>query len=145
MQEDALYNTIISNSWTDNIDDYFTFLIQQAREYTNNEVEVYKLIDLSLKKILNNLKRKIDISIYDNLIINLGIYNNQDGYDFAIGLIKSYYDNEFIIKGKEYSTLDIMVTIINEYQEKNTISIPRIFHYILNALFKIHYVLCIKE
>ena len=63
MQEDALYNTIISNSWTDNIDDYFTFLIQQAREYTNNEVEVYKLIDLSLKKILNNLKRKIELLI----------------------------------------------------------------------------------
>ena len=144
MQEDELYNTIISNSWTDNIDDYFNFLIDEAQKYTNSEVQVYKNIDKCLKRILKNLKNKITIEEYDNLIINLGIYNNQDTFDFAIGLIKTYYQNEFIINNKEYSTFDIMLTIVNEYKEKNTIPIPRIFHYILNALLRIHYVLCIK-
>ncbi|MBE6147510.1 MAG: hypothetical protein E7168_04175 [Firmicutes bacterium] len=66
-------------------------------------------------------------------------------YDFTIGVIKSYYDTEFIVDGKEYAVLDVMNTIVDQYKTKDTLPIPEIFLYMLACLFRIHYALYISS
>lgn len=72
--------------------------------------------------MLLELKSTIDYSLYDQIIINMGENNNQQGFDFAIGLIKTYYQNEFLINGYEYNVFDIMINIYNE--DKTDTNLP---------------------
>ncbi len=139
-----LYQVIINNSWTDSIEDYFTFIEQNSKHLVKNKKEFTTLFDLTLKKILKNLKDNIDINVYDNLIINMGKYANQDGFDFAIGLIKTYYLNEFIIDNNELNTIDVLFLIYNEYKNEDSLTFGQTIPYILASLFRIHYILLIK-
>lgn len=148
MQEEStnsLYEVVIENSWNNSVDDYFKFIIENASKYTKTPEEAIELIDKVLKKILTNLKNSVEIEKYDTILINLGNYVNQDGYDFAIGLIRSFYRDEFKINNTEYDVLDMMNTIVEQYKTKDTPPIPEIFHYILASLFRIHYALYIRE
>ena len=140
-----LYQEIIEKSWNNNVDDYMKFVFQTAQKYEKNEDDIFNLVDLVLKKILSNLKNNIDIKRYDEIFLNLGIYSDQDAYNFTIGVIKTYYENEFKVDNKEYAVLDIMNTVVEQYKTKDTIKTPRIFHYMLACLFRIHYALYIKE
>ena len=142
---EKLYETIIKYSWNSSIDDYFTFIIKNSKYLVTNKKEQAILIDKTIKKILANLKQNINLSVYDNLIINMGPYANQDGYDFAIGLIKTYYQNEFVINGCEYRAFDIIINIYNEYKTADTLPMLETFHYILATLFRIHYILYVKK
>lgn len=140
-----LYQEIIEKSWNNNVDDYMKFVFQTAQKYEKNEDDIFNLVDLVLKKILSNLKNNIDIKRYDEIFLNLGIYSDQDAYNFTIGVIKTYYENEFKVDNKEYAVLDIMNTVVEQYKTKDTIKAPRIFHYMLACLFRIHYALYVRE
>ncbi len=140
-----LYQVIINNSWTDSIEDYFTFIEQNSKQLVKNKKEFTILFDLTLKKILKNLKNNIDINIYDNLIINMGKYASQDGFDFAIGLIKTYYLNEFIIDNEQLNTIDILFLIYNEYKTEDSLTFGQTIPYVLASLFRIHYILLINK
>lgn len=142
---EALYNTIIENSWTDDIENYLDFLGIEGSKYVKSDEELWDLVDKTLKKILSNLKKNVKIDMYDNMILNMGRYSNQDGYDFAVGIIKSYYRDDFIIDGTEYSVMDMMNTIVEQYKTKDTLPVPEIFHYILASLFRLHYSLYIRK
>lgn len=122
-----------------------TLLFESGKKYAKNDEELNLIIDKALKKVLYNLKNNIPEKTYKNVMMNLGVYNNQDAYDFAIGLILSFYRDEFIINGKEYSVMDIMYSIVEQYKTKDTLPIPEIFHYTLACLFRIHYALYIKR
>ncbi len=148
MQEESinsLYEVIVKNSWTDDVDDYLKFLFENAIKYETKEIPADKLVDVVLKKILSNLQENVNINVYDSFILNMGKYINQDGFDFAIGLIKSFYRDNFKFNGEEYSTMEIMYNIVEQYKTKDTLPIPEIFHYILASLFRTHYALYVKE
>ncbi len=137
---EKLYHKII-NSHNKTVKNYLKFLIKSSTEFTNNKEKQVQLIDKTIKKMLLELKSTVDYNLYDQVIINMGEYNNQDGFDFAIGLIKTYYQNEFLINGYEYSVFDIMINIYNEYKTDTTLPIMETIHYTLASLFKIHYLL----
>ena len=137
---EKLYHKII-NSHNKTVKNYLKFLINSSAEFTNNKEKQIQLIDKTIKKMLLELKSTVDYSLYDQVIINMGEYNNQDGFDFAIGLIKTYYQNEFLINGYEYSVFDIMINIYNEYKTDTTLPITKTIHYTLASLFRIHYLL----
>lgn len=141
----SLYQIIVKNSWSNDEKNYLDLLFKNGNKFAKNEEELGLLIDKTLKKILSNLKNNVSEEIYENMIMNLGIYNNQEAYDFAIGLILSYYRDEFIIDGTEYSVIDIMYNIVEQYKTEQTLPIPNIFHYILACLFRIHYALYIEK
>ena len=142
---EILYQIVINNSWSDEINNYYSFLIENATYYCENRNEVFELIDKVLKKIFTNLKYNIEIDRYDNIYVNMGRYKNNDAYDFMIGVIKTYYENEFKDGNIEYSTFDIMNTVVEQYKDQSTMSTPRIFHYMLATLFRIHYALYVME
>ena len=137
---EKLYHKII-NSHNKTVKNYLKFLIKSSAEFTNNKEKQIQLIDKTIKKMFLELKSTVDYSLYDQVIINMGEYNNQDGFDFAIGLIKTYYQNEFLINGYEYSVFDIMINIYNEYKTDTTLPIMETIHYTLASLFRIHYLL----
>lgn len=141
----SLYQIIVKNSWSNDEKNYLDLLFKNGKKFAKSEEELGLLIDKTLKKILSNLKNNVPEEIYENMIMNLGIYNNQEAYDFAIGLILSYYRDEFIIDGTEYSVIDIMYNIVEQYKTEQTLPIPNIFHYILACLFRIHYALYIEK
>lgn len=146
MQEEninSLYNVIVENSWKDDIKDYFEFIVKEADKLVESDDEAFELIDKVLKKILSNLKNNVNIEKYDNMIMNMGNYENQDAYDFGIGLIKSYYLDKFIIDDNEMYTLDIIQIMVEQYKTKETLPFPDILHYVLAVLFRVHYVLYI--
>ena len=137
---EKLYHKII-NSHNKTVKNYLKFLIDSSMEFTSNKEKQAQLIDKTIKKMLLELKSTVDYNLYDQVIINMGENNNQDGFDFAIGLIKTYYQNEFLINGYEYSVFDIMINIYNEYKTDTTLPIMETIHYILASLFKVHYLL----
>lgn len=137
---EKLYHKII-NSHNKTIKNYLKFLINSSTEFTSNKEKQIQLIDKTIKKMLLELKSTVDYNLYDQVIINMGENNNQDGFDFAIGLIKTYYQNEFLINGYEYSVFDIMINIYNEYKTDTTLPIMETIHYTLASLFRIHYLL----
>lgn len=141
----SLYQIIVKNSWSNDEKNYLDLLFKNGKKFAKNEEELGLLIDKTLKKILSNLKNNVPEETYENIIMNLGVYNNQEAYDFAIGLILSYYRDEFIIDGTEYSVIDIMYNIVEQYKTEQTLPIPNIFHYILACLFRIHYALYIGK
>ncbi len=148
MQEEninSLYNVIVENSWKDDIKDYFEFIVKEATKLVESNDEVFELIDKVLKKILSNLKNNVNIEKYDNMIMNMGSYKNDEAYDFGIGLIKSYYLDKFIIDGNEMDTLDIIQLIVEQYKTKDTLPFPEILHYVFAVLFRVHYALYIIE
>ena len=142
---DKLYQKILEKSWNDYVDDYMKYVFQSAQEFEKDESKIFDLVDDVLKKILTNLKNNIERDKYNDILMNLGSYNNQEAYDFTIGVIKSYYDTEFIVDGKEYAVLDMMNTIVEQYKTKDTLPTPEIFHYMLACLFRIHYALYISK
>lgn len=142
---DKLYQKILEKSWNDYVDDYMKYVFQSAQEFEKDENKIFDLVDDVLKKILTNLKNNIERDKYNDILMNLGSYNNQEAYDFTIGVIKSYYDTEFIVDGKEYAVLDMMNTIVEQYKTKDTLPTPEIFHYMLACLFRIHYALYISK
>lgn len=142
---EVLYNAIVENSWTDNIENYLDFLGTEGSKYVKSDEELWDLVDQVLKKILSNLKNNVKIDKYDNIILNMGRYSNQDGYDFAVGVIKSYYRDDFVINGTEYSVMDMLNTVVEQYKTEDTLPIPEIFHYILASIFRLHYALYIRE
>lgn len=142
---DELYQKIVNNSWTNNIENYFEFIKEQASHLAKNKNEINNLIDEVLKKILSNLKKNVDMKKYNKVILNMGKYSNQDGYNFTISLIKTYYKNEFKFNNQEYSTLDIMYTIVKQHKEEEDSEVSKIFHYMLACLFRLHYALYIKD
>ena len=142
---DKLYQKILEKSWNDYVDDYMKYVFQSAQEIEEDESKLFDLVDKVLKKILSNLKNNIERDKYNDILMNLGSYNNQEAYDFTIGVIKSYYDTEFIVEGKEYAVLDMMNTIVEQYKTKDTLPAPEIFHYMLACLFRIHYALYISS
>ena len=145
MKVESLYKDIIEYSWKDNIDDYVKLLYTEGKKYVIDENELEIIVDKTLKKILTNLKNNIPEDMYENIIFNLGSYANQDALDFTIGLIQSYYRDNFIIEGKEYSVFDIMYSIYNQYKTKETLPLETTLHYMLADLLRIHYVLFIKK
>lgn len=142
---DKLYQKIIEKSWDDNVDDYMKLVFQSAQELEKEDEKIFDLVDAVLKRILSNLKNNIEIDVYDDILFNLGSYNDQDAYDFTIGVIKTYYDNEFKVEDKEYAVLDMFNTVVEQYKTKDTLPIPKIFHYMLACLFRLHYGLYVKE
>lgn len=142
---DKLYQKIVEKSWNDNVDDYMKFTFKSAQELEKDENKIFDLVDKMLKKILSNLKNNIEIDVYDNILFNLGSYNNQDAYDFTVGVIKAYYENEFKINNEEYAVLDMFNTVVEQYKTKETLSTPEIFHYMLACLYRLHYGLFIIE
>lgn len=137
---EKLYHKII-NSHNKTVKNYLKFLIKSSMELSSNKEKQVQLIDKTIKKMLLELKSTVDYNLYNQVIINMGENNNQDGFDFAIGLIKTYYQNEFLINGYEYSVFDIMINIYNEYKTDTTLPITKTIHYTLASLFKIHYLL----
>lgn len=137
---EKLYHKII-NSHNKTVKNYLKFLIKSSMELSSNKEKQVQLIDKTIKKMLLELKSTVDYNLYDQVIINMGENNNQDGFDFAIGLIKTYYQNEFLINGYEYSVFDIMINIYNEYKTDTTLPIMETIHYTLASFFKIHYLL----
>ena len=153
---DYLYQKVIENSWNSLKIDYLHFLYEHAKSIIKSEKQTYhnkveeekeiiNLIDAVLKKMLMNLKNNISIKKYDQIIFKIENYNNQEAYDFTIGLIKTYYKNEFKMNNKTYRVLDIMNTIVEENKKDNTLPIPIIFNYIIANLFRIHYALYILK
>lgn len=148
MQEikvESLYKDIIEYSWDNTIDDYDGLIRKCAKKYEFDENGLELIIDKVLKKILTNLKNNVPEDKYMNIIFNLGPYNDQDALDFTIGLILSYYRDNFIIEGKEYSVYDMMYTVYNQYKTKETLPFEKILHYMLADLLRIHHMLYIRE
>lgn len=142
---DILYRKLIEKSWNDNIEDYMSITFDLATELESDRKKAFNLVDKVLKKMLSNLKNNVDEDLYDNILFNLGKYSNQDAYDFTIGVIKTYYINEFKINNNEYKVFDIFNTIVEQYKTKDTPPIPEIFHYMLACLYRLHYALYIKR
>lgn len=142
---EALYNDIIEYSWDDHIDDYVKLIHEKGKKYAFEENDLNTIVDKVLKKILSNLKSTIPVDMYENIIFNLGSYRDQDSLDFTIGLIQSYYRDDFIINGNEYSVFDIMFSIYNQYKTKDTLPLEKTLHYMLADLLRIHYSLFLKK
>lgn len=143
--ENELYKTIIDNSWNLKIDDCLEFIYQQATELETNSKERSKLIDNVLRRILKNLKDTIDINKYDIMISNMGEKANQYNYDLTMIVIKTYYENGFIIENQQYSVLDIIFATIQKYRTNKNNTLFAHASSVLDCLFTIHYILYIKK
>jgi len=143
-KEEKLYKIIIDNSCNLKIGDYFIFLSDNVDKLEKNIILKNKLLDNVLKRILNNLKNNVDISIYDIIVDNMNRIDKQFAYDLTIKIIKMYYENNFVINNIHYSVLDIISIIIknnmiyHDYIETTSNILHNLvfihyIHYILNT------------
>lgn len=133
----ALYKYIIEYSNNTRISNYFDFLCIMGSHYSKNLNELKLLIDLTLKRILNNITQGTNIKNFDKVVeLNMGKYESQKAYELTTLLINEYRKNKFIMTNKECTVFDVMGNIIKENIKSPD---PKMYHFMLAYLFRLHY------
>ena len=131
----AVYNYIIDYSNNSEISNYFDFLCIMGSHYSKNLNELKLLLDLTLKKILNNIIHGTSIINFDKVVkLNMERYENQKAYELTTLLIKEYRESKII--NKEYTVFNTMESIIKENTKPPD---PKMCHFMLAYLFRLHY------
>lgn len=144
--EELLYQKILKNSWISKVANFLEFIYEEAGILETDNHKKVLLIDTVLKRILNNLRDNVPLKkikkIHSKEVQDI---EKQCSYDLTIKIVASYYENNFIINGKVYTTLDIIFsTIQNDITSRNK-TLFEITSDVLRNLFALHYVLCVKR
>lgn len=140
-----LYNLLIDTLKLDTyVLDFPSFMAQTITKEIKPQ-EVHTVIDKTLKRFLKELKEIVNRDKYENVVMNMGLYKDQEAYDMSVGIIKYYYDCDFIVGDKELDTISVIISLIEQENVKDINRATKLVTGIIACILKFHYALYINR